>query len=44
VAVERVVVGKHGPSATADLLLGSVTKHMLAEGTSDVFVSTRRAG
>lgn len=41
---DLVVLGKHGQSATADLLLGSVTKHVLAEGASDVLVSTRRAG
>jgi nucleotide-binding universal stress UspA family protein len=34
------VLGKHGQSATADLLLGSVTKHVLAEGSADVLVST----
>lgn len=39
---DLVVLGKHGQSATADLLLGSVTRHVLAEGTSDVLVSTRR--
>ena len=39
---DLVVLGKHGQSATADLLLGSVTKHVLAEGSADVLVSTRR--
>ena len=38
---DLVVLGKHGQSATADLLLGSVTKHVLAEGSADVLVSTR---
>lgn len=38
--VDLVVLGKHGQSATADLLLGSVTKHVLAEGSADVLVST----
>lgn len=37
---DLVVLGKHGQSATEDLLLGSVTKHVLAEGTADVLVST----
>ena len=41
---DLVVLGKHGQSATADLLLGSVTKHVLAEGSADVLVSTRRTG
>jgi len=39
---DLVVLGKHGQSATVDLLLGSVTKHVLAEGGADVLVSTRR--
>lgn len=39
--VDLVVMGKHGRSATEDLLLGSVTKHVLAEGSADVLVSTR---
>lgn len=37
---DLVVLGKHGLAATVDLLLGSVTKHVLAEGTADVAVST----
>ncbi len=37
---DLVVLGKHGQSATEDLLLGSVTKHVLAEGSADVLVST----
>lgn len=37
-----VVIGKHGQSAAEDLLLGSVTQHLLAEGTVDVAVATRR--
>ena len=37
---DLVVLGKQGQSATADLLLGSVTKHVLAEGSSDLLVST----
>ncbi len=39
---DLVVLGKHGQSAAADLLLVSVTKHVLAEGSADVLVSTRR--
>jgi nucleotide-binding universal stress UspA family protein len=40
-AADLVVMGKHGRSATQDLLMGSVTKHVLAEGSADVLVSTR---
>jgi nucleotide-binding universal stress UspA family protein len=39
---DLVVLGKHGLSATEELLLGSVTKHVLAEGSADVLVSTAR--
>lgn len=39
---DLVVLGKHGQSATEDLLLGSVTQHVLAEGSADVLVSTAR--
>jgi nucleotide-binding universal stress UspA family protein len=38
---DLVVIGKHGQSAAEDLLLGSTTKHLLAEGTADVLVATR---
>jgi nucleotide-binding universal stress UspA family protein len=38
---DLLVMGKHGRSATEDLLLGSVTMHVLADGTADVLVSTR---
>jgi nucleotide-binding universal stress UspA family protein len=43
-ACDLVVIGKHGQSAAEDLLLGSTTKHLLAEGQADVLVSTRPAG
>ena len=39
---DLVVLGKHGQSASEDLLLGSVSKHVLAEGSTDVLVSTAR--
>jgi nucleotide-binding universal stress UspA family protein len=39
---DLVVLGKHGQSAVEDLLLGSVSKHVLAEGSTDVLVSTAR--
>ncbi|MDO9604308.1 universal stress protein [Hydrogenophaga sp.] len=39
---DLVVLGKHGQSAAEDLLLGSVTQHMLVEGSVDVLVSTAR--
>lgn len=34
-----VVLGKQGRSASQDLLLGSVTSHVLAEGAADVLVA-----
>jgi len=40
--VDLVVMGKHGQSAAEELLLGSVSKHVLAEGITDVLVSTAR--
>lgn len=40
--IDLVVLGKHGQSITEDLLLGSVSKHVLAEGSTDVLVSTAR--
>lgn len=39
---DLVVLGKHGQSAAEDLLLGSVSIHVLAEGSTDVLVSTAR--
>lgn len=39
---DLMVLGKHGRSVTEELLLGSVTKHVLAEGSADVLVSTER--
>jgi nucleotide-binding universal stress UspA family protein len=41
---DLVVVGKHGQSAAEDLLLGSVTKHLLSEGSVDVLVATSAPG
>jgi len=40
---DLVVLGKHGVSAAVDLLLGSTTQHVLAEGAADVLVSTAQA-
>ena len=37
---DLVVLGKHSRSAAEDLLLGSVTQHVLAEGAADVLVAT----
>ncbi|MDZ7592230.1 MAG: universal stress protein [Rubrivivax sp.] len=37
---DLVVVGKHGQSTAEELLLGSVTRHVLTEGSTDVLVST----
>lgn len=36
---DLIVMGKHGKSVFEELLLGSVTKHVLAESESDVLVS-----
>ncbi|MFT3664808.1 universal stress protein [Piscinibacter sp.] len=41
-ACDLTVLGKHGLSAGVELLLGSVTRHVLAEGGADVLVSTAR--
>jgi len=38
VRCDLVVIGKHGQSAVQDLLLGSVTNHLLAHGHADVLV------
>lgn len=47
VAAERecdlIVIGKHGRQVAEELLLGSVTRHVLAEAHCDVLVSTQRA-
>lgn len=40
---DLVVIGKHGQSAAEDLLLGSVTQHVLAEGSCDVLVVPTRS-
>lgn len=40
---DLVVIGKHGRNAAEELLLGSVTKHVLAEVGCDVLVSTGHA-
>lgn len=46
VATERecdlIVIGKHGRQAAEELLLGSVTRNVLAEAHCDVLVSTHR--
>jgi nucleotide-binding universal stress UspA family protein len=36
---DLVVIGKHGQSVMEELLLGSVTKHVLAHSGSDVFIA-----
>jgi nucleotide-binding universal stress UspA family protein len=40
---DLLVLGKQGCTAAEDLLLGSVTLHVLAEGSADVLVCTARA-
>lgn len=39
---DLIVIGKHGAGMVEDFLLGSVTKHVLAESAGDVLVSTTR--
>lgn len=39
---DLVVVGKHGQSAAEALLLGSVTKDVIADGGADVLISVQR--
>lgn len=39
---DLIVIGKHGAGMVVDFLLGSVTKHVLAESAGDVLVSTAR--
>jgi nucleotide-binding universal stress UspA family protein len=41
---DLVVMGKHGQGAMEDLLLGSVTKHVLAEAAGDVLMACQRQG
>ena len=36
---DLIVMGKHGTSVTEELLLGSVTQHVLAESQSDVLIA-----
>ena len=38
---DLIVLGKHGQNMVEELLLGSVTRHVLAESNCDVLVSTR---
>lgn len=38
---DLIVMGKHGKGITEELLLGSVTKHILAEARCDVLVAQR---
>lgn len=39
---DLIVIGKHGQNMTEELLLGSVTRHVLAESAADVLLSTLR--
>jgi universal stress protein E len=39
---DLIVIGKHGRQAAEELLLGSVTRHVLTEAECDVLVSTHR--
>lgn len=39
---DLIVMGKHGQGMAEELLLGSVTKHVLADAAGDVLISTSR--
>jgi nucleotide-binding universal stress UspA family protein len=41
---DLIVIGKHGRNALEELLLGGVSKHVLAESTRDVMVSVQSTG
>jgi nucleotide-binding universal stress UspA family protein len=41
---DLIVVGKHGIPLAVELLLGSVTRLLIAEASADVLVSTKRGG
>ncbi len=41
--VDLIVLGKHGRGMTEELLLGSVTKHVLSQASADVLVVTQSA-
>ena len=41
---DLIVMGKHGQGMLEELLLGSVTKHVLSESSSDVLVVGRSEG
>jgi nucleotide-binding universal stress UspA family protein len=34
-----LALGKHGRTLTEDLLLGSVTQHLISEGTNDLLIT-----
>ena len=36
---DLIVMGKHGQPVMEELLLGSVTKHVLSHSSSDVFIA-----
>lgn len=42
-ACDLIVVGKHGQNMAEELLLGSVTSHVLNESEGDVLVSSATA-
>ncbi len=37
---DLIILGKHGQGVLEELLLGSVTKHILAESSCDVLVAS----
>lgn len=43
-AADLIVMGKHGESVLEDVLLGSVTKYVLAESQCDILISVLPEG
>lgn len=44
IGADLIVIGKHGQSVVEELMLGSVTRHVLADAKCDVLVARHHAG